>query len=1457
LSSFNLLDSTFLSFVFFFFFVIVSHFIFRIFSQSPFFLLNHITMSDQFGNITISEEPKKRPEPARSIRPRKSTEKPPKKKVPRKPKPKKERKEINWGRFSLILTLIITTLLAIYTGIGFFLVPKLIKTNLSEEIKFSTDLEVEINRVTFNPFSFRVQFHDFLVNEPGGTTNKLPLLQIDHLDINVELSSLLRSRLVCSHLKIDRFRLVITRDKKKKYNFSRFISTSGGDERSDIIEFSKLPFLFSLNNIDITQGEIIFDDRFSSRLHKIEQINLSLPSLANFIHLATPSVPPRFSAIINGSPIELRGENIQHEGTGTDSRTKLSLDINSLDLPLYFDYLPASTPLSLKKGTADGIIQLSFSLGTSKGRQLSIDFDIVSNKIDLQSIDKTLAIQAPTIAFKGSIQPLTGYLHLQELVIQDPAIKIEKEFSQLSLIKLLPFLQVKNPKKRFSRHKRELFIDKLLLDNGTVLLEKAGHVRKWNSVLFNLNKFTSTSRDAKDSMTNGSFSLSAEQSKDGSSFGWKGTLDQTGKMTGDINITSLPASSFFSFLGVEATEATSGKCAIQGQLSLGRGVQKSSPLSYSLKQGTISLANLLLTHNGKEWLQARRLKLTSFNYQNNSCDLGNLFIDNGTATVHSNDLPPILTVFSNNKQYKLHGIDFSGNVTIQDKDNRHQPLKLTELHFQTNNLGNQKKDAENFGLTAVIGRKGELKAQGSLSLQPLQGSVEVSFSHLPVSQVARYYTNVPHILDARASINGQGKLNFPGWRYKGSLGVDKADINQKKNNLHLIWSKGTIGDFLIQRTPFQLKMADISVTKLHLEENKQRWFSAGTFKTNTISEENDQIHLGKLIVKNGAITLNENRFPRIIDSWLTGKETTTRASSIDYSGSLTIKPEKKTFGQIQLTHMRFKADNLEMAAGARDNFSLKTKVNENGSFAAKGDLSLTPLKTSLKGNFSGIQSKHIFPWITEEKILITSNVVFSGKGILTYPRKQFSGFLKASDGRIRKNPDKLLLSWRTADIFNLNVEFDPLRISSTKVNVKQPGFGWSRIPSKENIFQQASSFLKNLLVQDSDTDGGNKQLEKSAELNIEKINIKEGSAQYIDKRLSPAWQTPISHINGTIKTIKTNNPHAKTTFNLTASLAGSPVTAIGSTLLFAPRTTGNSLFKITTTPINLFSEQIAPLLNLDTNLGTFDLVMNSKWIDGTKSGDAHFIFNSLTATSSEADTAVPLALLSDQNNSSQFYVPLDGNEQQSSRPVFNETVNIFQTKLIKAKYSPILLAGHDFSDLININTIQCVVGKKTITDHGRSVMGRYSDLVKSHPKLRLKIIGGIDPEHDRSLLKKELSAKELVRVQEENKHREIKRKEREKKLIRRKQELKTTGKKGAITESNLPLTQPDNLAPISTRVITVSQAALQELGKYRALEVYDQFIAVNGLLPEQLQLSDEVQFNQDGNRVLIKLTARP
>ena len=1410
-------------------------------------------MSDHFGNIIISGEPEQKPKrKPKSVRPKKPAQPAKKKKLPVRPRPPKkikERKEINWNRVVLIGGPIILGLLVLYTCLGFFLVPRLLRTALTKKLQETTGLEYTANRTSFNPFTFRTTFRDISIREPKTDKATLPIVQINLLDMNLNLTSLLRSRLVCTSLDIKRFRLVIVRDKHKQYNFSRLSSEADHVNRSEIIEFSKLPFLFSFNDIVATQGEIIFKDDFNNKQHRVEKINLSLPTLANFTHPLIGSVQPRFSAIINGSPLSLRGEKIAPIGSDTgDSQTKLSCDIKSLDLPFYFGYLPSSIPLSLTQGTANGTLQLAFTPGDKNGKQLAIDFDFNTTGIELHSKDNTLDLKTPTATLKGTLQPLSGDLHIRDLTVQEPVITVRKRFSQHSLVHLLPFLKKTDPDD-VSQKLRKLIIDNLLVENGTTHLQNKAERDTWNDLFFNLRHYNNQVQEGSPPESEGTFSLNAEKSTGKTAFSWKGTIDAHGRMAGEIAINDFPAASFFSFLDLKATQVKSGTASLKGHLALTEDLKESRPLNISFENTTITLTNLRLSQDNQEWLHAPKLEIAAFSTEKDSYDLGNLFIRNGSLSLTTGSLPELFTVFSTRKQFTLHGIDYSGDLKLTDTSNTHKPFSLTNIQLQANHLDQLKNSEENVGLLAKIGKKGDVKLKGNLSLHPIKGSFEVSFTRLPLARIAHYYTTAPRILSGQGSLYGQGQVNLPGWNYKGSLEIRGATFTWPDKKNHLSWTKGTCRDFLIQRSPFELNLADLTINNLKIGQDEAPWIKAKTVKTDQFVPKKDLLNLGNLVIKGGSINLTETKFPPLLATWLNRKTTAILPASINYSGSLNLNSIDPRVEPLHLSRIRLQVEDLDTnGKKPSKNLTLTTRVNENGNFTAKGSLSLTPVKTTLATKFSAIPSQAVFPWITQNTLLRSSQAVFSGKGSLHYPARQFSGSLKVTDARIRKDPDTLLLGWRSAQLSKLTVDFNPLALKAATVTVDQPGFGWPRTESSKTIYQQARSFLDTCLA------GSSGATQQSATLSIGKITLKNGSIQYIDKRLQPSWLADITALNGTFKTINTSVPDTETTFNLTGSLAGSPFTIDGATRLFAPKTSGHSLMKLTTFPLTLFDKQLSSVLELDTDVGTADLVLNSKWTKGNRTGSGYLTFASLTAASSQADTAVPIALMSDLKNSSELHVSLNGDESQPSNSLFTEVVNTFQTKLIKAQYSPVLLAGPGFSDLVNRNGVDCIAGKKVIADTGRNLMGRFSDLVKGHPKLMLKLIGMADTVHDRAILKKELEAREAIRVREENIRRQALRKQQE---ALKKQHQQASQKKKGFSESDLPLNKPEDLQPIHASSVTVPDSDLRELARDRAREVYDQLMTVNGLTPEQLLLSQEVRLGKEGQKVEIELAARP
>jgi len=114
---------------------------------------------------------------------------------------------------------------------------------------------------------------------------------------------------------------------------------------------------FSLNNIQLIGGKIVFDDQPKGKVHTISEINLALPFVSSLPYQAEVQVEPSFSAQINGSQLALKGRSKPFSGT---HESELDLDLDRFDLAPLQAYLPDNMPVRLASGTVDSELKIVF-----------------------------------------------------------------------------------------------------------------------------------------------------------------------------------------------------------------------------------------------------------------------------------------------------------------------------------------------------------------------------------------------------------------------------------------------------------------------------------------------------------------------------------------------------------------------------------------------------------------------------------------------------------------------------------------------------------------------------------------------------------------------------------------------------------------------------------------------------------------------------------------------------------------------------------------------------------------------------------------------------------------------------------------------------------------------------------------------------------------------------------------
>ena len=720
--------------------------------------------SDLFGSISISDDQK----PA----------KPPEKKVAAPKKQKKEPKTQKRRSTSGILKLffLIFAGIGIYAGIGFILVPYLVKNILPDYLGENLHVKVSISDARFSPFDFQLTLSGISVETHEDGEPQSRFLSVADATIDLDFLSLLRGDLVCSTMEINRLNARIDRDRNKRYNISYLLHSKSKSNGSGIIDFAELPFLFSLNNIRVLDSQIIFDDKSSGKTHHVEDIELALPAISNFPYHLDTYIHPRFSAVVNGSPVKLTGETTLG-GTSRDGRqTLLSCDLDDIDIPLYFDYLPVALPIDAKEGRANGKLQISFSPDQEQSSKLQIQFSFTATDLALESRNSKLSLKVPTAKFEGALEPFSQSLTIQSMLLREPTISSEGNISRETMASLIPLTLRPKADDPLYQVIPSISIKLLIADGGSVIIKSNDKkpVRIWHSIQLSLKNFTNTR--LLPSEEENSFRLSGEHLSSSAFFTWQGQFDKENKPGGNLQLNNIAASYIAPFLGKNQKDID-GIADISGLLNLGLQEKGDKPFNYTLKSTRVSVKNLALKENGQEWLRVPELRCEPVSRIDNITDLGNIFLKNSSVTLDGSNLPSLFQNFSKRPaEHIIHGIDFSGTISISDKNRKIDTVAFTNAIFQANRLEQQQISEENFVFSATVNQAGSLKTNGTLHIAPLQVAADIAFSSLKPLELFSWFSTSPTFRQSQASLSGQGTFRYPQKRYEGNLSAENVVI---------------------------------------------------------------------------------------------------------------------------------------------------------------------------------------------------------------------------------------------------------------------------------------------------------------------------------------------------------------------------------------------------------------------------------------------------------------------------------------------------------------------------------------------------------------------------------------------------------------------------------------------------------------------------------------------------------
>lgn len=367
--------------------------------------------------------------------------------------------------------------IALVTIAAWLAVPPIVKSQLESRLTAALDRHVAVESVAFDPLSLRFTLRNLVVADRVST---VPLLTVDELEANLSAASIWHRAPVLDALKLTRPSVSFARDGEGRYNIQDLI------DRTLALPFEAPP-RFSLNNVEIKDGSIRFDDGSTGRKHVLAALDVGIPFLSSLPYETATRVTLHVAGTFNGSRFALGGSTTPFAEA---REATLDIDLDALPLPSYVAYLPAKPRLQLAGGELTAHLKIAFIDGKPGERRLELRGDARVDKLAIERQDRSPLAAAQRIVMAIERIDLIGSeVRIASLSIGAPTVDVKRladgtlEWSQ-PLLGMPPHASTSSQSSAAVGKPWQVWIGKLAIDHGTVAL--ADDTSKFRSTLIDV-----------------------------------------------------------------------------------------------------------------------------------------------------------------------------------------------------------------------------------------------------------------------------------------------------------------------------------------------------------------------------------------------------------------------------------------------------------------------------------------------------------------------------------------------------------------------------------------------------------------------------------------------------------------------------------------------------------------------------------------------------------------------------------------------------------------------------------------------------------------------------------------------------------------------------------------------------------------------------------------------------------
>ncbi len=728
-------------------------------------------------------------------------------------------------------------------GFVSLILPGIIVDKAQSWVAAETGRTLKIGSVSINPIGLTVTVRDLTLSE---TDPETPFISWQNLTLSLSLKSLYYMAPVVDELQLETPYVHLERMAENRFNFSSLIPETTETEEPDP---ASGPARFSINNLTIHKGTIeLVDSSLDEPVqHTIRDLNLALPAIGNLPYMVDNPVQPMLHAIVNDSPVDVKGAIKPFTET---REVQLKLALENIDLPFYLGYVPMELPVHLFNGRLSFDLDLLYRLTADAGPEMELSGHLYLTSLDIRDRQHEKLFFLPLMQVDiAPTRPLAKEIQLSALHVYNLEVFLNRDrqgvwnHSRMAMNSEQPA----NPETKPGQEKEDqpsgqplrLQINDFRLRDGVVHFRDdvpaGGFATTAHEINIDLQEF------ALDADAASPFKVSLATKH-----------DEHITLTGDLLINP--------FTLQMQTEAKALKTAVyapyyrdfysvpvEGSMSIKARLDSNPEQPLLVSQGHVVSQNAYMPFNKDEGLGIALLEMTGLSYNlaenrleiesyrgtdgrlkfsRNKAGHWTLLSDNfpilaKLAETPDKSPPPAKQGEGEEFSYQIGELAFvNWQFDIRD-DLPETPVKLQARDFNLTfrNLAAPEKVQSPFEFATAFGRKGQIRLGGTVSLAGQSIDLKGQLKNIALNTFAPYVSEQANLVLENGTLNLTTKASLtPGQegfnlRFDGDLGISRFHLLDGIHREDLLkWDSLQIAGIKGQTTPMELSIKSITLS---------------------------------------------------------------------------------------------------------------------------------------------------------------------------------------------------------------------------------------------------------------------------------------------------------------------------------------------------------------------------------------------------------------------------------------------------------------------------------------------------------------------------------------------------------------------------------------------------------------------------------------------------------------------